>query len=334
MTMNKLTVHKPLWAVLALCLFCAVFPGGAVGADGGEKTLRVGFFPNLTHAHALIAQNLAAEGRGWFEARLPGVAVSWHSFNAGPSAMEALFAKAVDLTYVGPNPVLNAFLRARGGVAVLAGAVRGGAGLVVPAGSSLSRPADFKGKRIATPQLGNTQDIACRYWLTEAGLKVTMTGGDVSLIPVANPSILPLFVKGDVDAAWTVEPWVSRLEMEAGGRLVYEEPAATSLTTVLSVSAALAGAEPDLVRRFAGAHRELTGWIQKNPEEAQQRVAAELTRQMKREFPLALVRHAWPRLIFENAVTDGEFAFALKAAKEAGFVRSEAMSLDKLVARP
>ena len=318
---------KSFLAMLLLCLFIS---SPAIG----QETLRVGFFPNVTHAHALIAQNLAAEGRGWFEARLPEVAITWHSFNAGPSAMEALFAKAIDLTYVGPNPVLNAYLRARGGVAVVSGAVRGGAGLVVPTGSPLSRPADFKGKRIATPQLGNTQDIACRFWLSQAGLKVTMTGGDVNIIPVANPTILSLFVKGDVDAAWTVEPWVSRLEMEAGGCLIYVEPAETSLTTVLSVSAARAEADPDLVRRFIEAHRELTEWIKQNPEEAQKRVADELTRQMKREFPLALVQHAWPRLVFENAVTAEEFEFAFEAAREAGFIKNEDMGLEKLVARP
>jgi NitT/TauT family transport system substrate-binding protein len=317
--------------ISALCLGLALTAGPAFGQ---AKTLRVGFFPNVTHAQALIAQNLAAEGRGWFETRLPGVKITWHSFNAGPSAMESMFAKAIDLAYVGPNPVLNAYLRARGGVAVVAGAVRGGAGLVVPADSSLSQPLDFKGKRIATPQLGNTQDIACRWWLSQAGLKVTMTGGEVKIIPVANPGILPLFVQGEIDAAWTVEPWVSRLEMEAGGKLVYSEPAETSLTTVLSASVEYKEREAELVRKFTEAHRELTEWIKQNPEEAQKRVADELTRQMKREFPLDLVQHAWPRLVFENEVTAGEFEFAFEAAREAGFTKNEGFGLENLVAGP
>jgi len=321
-------IIKLFWAAL-LCLVWLSSP-----AAGAEKTLRVGYFPNVTHAQALIAQNLAAEGRGWFEARLPGVSITWHSFNAGPSAMEALFAEAIDLTYVGPNPVLNAYLRAKGGVNVVAGAVRGGAGLVVPAESSLSQPADFKGKRIATPQLGNTQDIACRWWFSQAGLKVTMTGGDLSIIPVENPGILPLFVKKEIDAAWTVEPWVSRLEMEGGGKLIYAEPAETSLTTVLSAGADYRQREAELVEKFTQAHRELTEWIKQNPEEAQKRVAAELTKQMKREFPLDLVKHAWPRLIFENKVTAGEFEFSFQAAKEAGFIKNEDMGLGGLVAAP
>jgi NitT/TauT family transport system substrate-binding protein len=198
----------------------------------------------------------------------------------------------------------------------------------------MSQPADFKGKRIATPQLGNTQDIACRWWLSQAGLTVTMTGGEVSIIPVANPSILPLFVKGEVDAAWTVEPWVSRLEMEAGGQMVYAEPAETSLTTVLSSSVDYLEREAELAGKFIAAHRELTEWIKQNPEEAQKRVADELTRQMKREFPLDLVQHAWPRLVFENGIMVREFEFSFEAAKEAGFIKNEDMSLEKLVTGP
>lgn len=292
-------------------------------AGAAEKTIRLGYFPNLTHAHALIAQNMAAEGRPWFESRLPGVAIEWQPFNAGPSAMEAIFAKAVDFSYVGPSPVLNSYIRSKGGVRVISGAVRGGAGLVVPQGSSLAAPDDFRGKSIATPQLGNTQDIACRSWLTQAGLKVTMTGGDATIIPTANPAILPLFVRGEVDAAWTVEPWLSRLEMEAGAKLIFAEPAETSITTVLSVAEEYAEAEPELVAALAAAHRELTEWILQNPAEAQKRVADELSRQMRREFPIKLVEHAWPRLVFDNAISRENFDFSLRAARDAGFIQGE-----------
>ncbi len=289
----------------------------------GEREVSVGYFPNITHAHALIAQNMAMEGKGWFEERLPGVTVNWVSFNAGPSAMEALFAKAVDITYVGPGPVLNAFIRSRGGVVVVAGAVRGGAGLVVPNDSSLAAPADFRGKHIATPQLGNTQDIACRQWLIQGGLKVTMTGGDAVVVPSSNPAILTLFTLGQVDAAWTVEPWLSRLEMEAGGRVAYMEPAEKSLTTVLAAGKALLDSEPELVRAFSDAHGELTEWILEHPEEARQRVAAELTRQMRREFPGNVVAHAWPRLIFNSAVRNEEFIASVQAARDAGFIKGD-----------
>lgn len=303
----------------AFCIVISV--SSAFAAE--ERQISVGYFPNITHAHALVAQNMAAEGKGWFEERIPGLSIRWVSFNAGPSAMEALFAKAVDITYVGPGPVLNASIRSNGGVVVIAGAVRGGAGLVVPKGSALNAPADFMGKRIATPQLGNTQDIACRHWLTQAGLRVTMTGGDAVVVPASNPDILTLFTLGEVDAAWTVEPWLSRLEMEAGGRVAYMEPAEESITTVLSTGRDFLDADREFVRAFADAHRELTLWISDNPEEAQKRVAAELTRQMRREFPADIVAHAWPRLLFDSGVTDGEFAVSLQAAKDAGFIKGD-----------
>ena len=288
-----------------------------------EKVLSVGYFPNLTHAPALIAQNMAIEGKGWFEQRLGGVQIKWQAFNAGPSAMEALFAKAIDITYVGPSPVLNAFIRSRGGVFVVSGAVRGGAGLVVPAGSGLTELADFRDKRIATPQLGNTQDVACRYWFSRAGLAVNLTGGDVTIIPTPNATMQLLFTTGQIDAAWTVEPWVSRLELEGGGKLVYAEPVDSSITTVLAVSSAYVDAEPEMAQKFAAAHAELTAWIRQNPDEAKKRVADELSRQTRRPFPLELVERAWPRLVFDNAISEAEFEFSLNAAREAGFIRGE-----------
>lgn len=302
-------------------LFLFVLSCASFAAE--ERQIAVGYFPNITHAHALVAQNMAAEGKGWFEERIPGLAIRWVSFNAGPSAMEALFAKAVDITYVGPGPVLNASIRSGGGVVVLSGAVRGGAGLIVPKDSPLALPADFKGKRIATPQLGNTQDIACRHWLTQAGLRVTMTGGDATVVPASNPDILTLFALGEVDAAWTVEPWLSRLEMEVGGRVAYMEPTEESITTVLSAGRELIESDPGFIRAFAAAHRELTRWMIDNPEEAKKRVAAELTRQMRREFPAAVVERAWPRLLLSSDVTNGEFAASLQAAKDAGFIKGD-----------
>ncbi len=303
-----------------LCLVLLV-PGSARSED---VSVRIGYFPNITHAHALIAQNMAAEGEGWFETRIPGLKLSWVSFNAGPSAMEAFFAKTVDLTYVGPNPALNAFIRAKGReVRVVSGAVRGGAALVVARGQTMKDPADFKGKKIATPQLANTQDIACRAWLKQAGLNVRLNGGDVFIVPTPNASMLGLFTTKGVDAAWTVEPWVSRLELEAGATLVYAEPEAESLTTVLVANDTLLREKPELAKKLVAAHKELNVWIKQHPEEARKRVAAELTRQMRREFPLSLVEHAWPRLSFNTDISRENFEFSLHGAREAGFIKED-----------
>ena len=151
---------------LLLCL--AVLP---LAARAEQTVIRVGYFPNLTHAQGVIGSETTREGRGWFEQRLgPGMTIQWFAFNAGPSAMEAIFAGSIDLTYVGPNPALNAYIRSRGDeIRVLGGAAEGGAALVVAGGGRIQRPADFRGKRVATPQFGNTQDVAARAWLREQG---------------------------------------------------------------------------------------------------------------------------------------------------------------------
>src|SRR5436190_18364670 len=160
-----------------------------------ETKIRVGHFPNITHAQGVIAHALSRQGKGWFEQRLgPGTKIEWFIYNAGPSAMEAIFAKSIDLTYVGPGPALNAYTKSNGEeIRLIAGAANGGAGLVVQADQNLKAAADFRGKKIATPQLGNTQDISFRAWLTDGGLKITHLCGAPRVTPTQNPDQLGLF---------------------------------------------------------------------------------------------------------------------------------------------
>jgi NitT/TauT family transport system substrate-binding protein len=144
----------------------------------GETQLRFGHFPNVTHAQGVIAHHLSRQGKGWYEERLgPNVEIQWFTYNAGPSAMEAIFANSIDATYVGPGPAINAYIKARGeDIRIIANAATGGAALVVQPDGGINAPADFRGKKVATPQLGNTQDVACRAWLTAQGFKVTQLG--------------------------------------------------------------------------------------------------------------------------------------------------------------
>ena len=162
----------------------------AMAAHAEKAVLRVGYFPNITHAQGVIGSQTTRVGHGWFEQRLgPDVTIQWFAFNAGPSAMEAIFAGSIDLTYVGPNPALNAYIRSRGDeIRVLAGAAEGGAALVVAGDGRIKTPADFRGRKLATPQFGNTQDVAARAWLKKQGFKITQTGGDVFILPTANPT--------------------------------------------------------------------------------------------------------------------------------------------------
>lgn len=296
-------------------------------------TLRVGHFPNVTHVQALVAHNLSRQGKGWFEARLgPGVVIEWFVYNAGPSAMEAIFAQSIDLTYVGPSPAINAYAKAQGeDIRIVAGAVDGGAALVVQPDSNLVRPEDFRGKKIATPQLGNTQDVAARAWLAAGGLKITLTGGDAMVIPTANPDQLALFRSKQLDAVWTVEPWVSRLETEAGGKIVLEEKDA--VTTVLVSGAKFLRQRPELARRFVAAHEELTEWIRGHADEAQAMVREELTAEMRAEMNPELVARAWGRIVLTGSVSRDALEQYVAKAKAAGFLRS-APDLSRLIERP
>ena len=297
-------------------LLMALFLSVAIAARAEQITVRIGHFPNITHAQGVIAH-----ANGWFEKQLgPDVKIQWYVYNAGPSAMEAIFADSIDLTYVGPSPALNAYSKSRGDeVRIIAGAARGGNALVVQPDGRIKVPADFKGKMVATPQLGNTQDVECRAWLTRQGFKVTQLGGDVTVLPTANPDQLNLFREGKVDAVWTVEPWITRLENEAGAKVFLERN--DSITTVFISSAKFLREHRDLVKKFAQAHAELTDWILKNPEEAQKLVRDELSAETTRQIPAALVAKAWKRLTFSTEISRPPLEQFVRDAQSAGFMR-------------
>jgi len=319
------------WRLL-LAAFAWAWAPESVSAQQAA-TLRVGHFPNITHVQALVARAFERQGRSWFAQRLgPGVTIEWYAYNAGPSAMEAIFANSLDLTYVGPNPALNAYARSRGAeMRVIAGAVNGGSALVVQGDSALAKPADFKGKRIATPQFGNTQDVAARAWLVAGGLRITQTGGDAQVVPTSNPDQLSLFQSRQLDGVWTVEPWVSRLESEAGGKVLVEEKEA--ITTVLVSSAAFLAKNRDLARRFVAAHRELTEWIRKNPEEAQRMAREELQASFRLEMPPELVARAWSRMTVTADTSREAFQAFVDSAQKVGFLRG-APDLARLIEAP
>ena len=299
------------------------------GPGSGETKIRVGHFPNITHAQGVIAHALSRQGNGWFEQRLgEGTKIEWFVYNAGPSAMEAIFANSIDLTYVGPGPALNAYTKANGEeIRLIAGAANGGAGLVVQADQNLKAPADFHGKKIATPQLGNTQDISCRAWLTEGGLKITQLGGDAQVIPTQNPDQLGLFKEKRVDAVWTVEPWLSRLEQEASGKVIVEEKDAA--TTVLVSSVKFLKDKRELAKKFAQAHAELTDWILKNPEEAQRLIKAELLEETKSDMTPQVITSAWKRIVFTSETPRAPVEKFMQNSVRAGFIKT-APDLSKL----
>ena len=298
-----------------------------------KVTVRFGHFPNITHAQGVVAHALSRQGKGWFEQRLgPNVEIQWFTYNAGPSAMEAIFAGSLDLTYVGQGPALNAHLKSNGEeIRILAGAANGGAALVVRLDGPLKNAADFRGKKIATPQLGNTQDISCRAWLKAQGFKVTQTGGDVIVLPTANPDQLALFQSGSVDAVWTVEPWVTRLERDAKAKVFLEDT--NVITTWLASSVKFLNAHRDLAKKVVNANKELTDWIQAHPEEAQKILIGELKEETKADFAPEAVSQAWKRIRFTTEVSRDLLAKAVQDGKDAGFLKGST-DTSKLVETP
>lgn len=315
-----------IW-IFSIWIF-TIAPSRAIAGD----TIRVGHFPNVTHVQGLVAQHLSRTGRGWFEERLGrDVKIEWYVYNAGPSAMEAILADSIDLTYVGPSPALNAYAKSNGEeIRIIAGAATGGAALVVQPDSPLKQPADFRGKTIATPQLGNTQDVACRAWLAAGGLRITQTGGDASVVPTPNPDQLSLFQRKKLDAVWTVEPWVSRLEREAGGKVLVEQ--SRESITVLVSSVKFVKTKRELAKKFAQAHRELTEWILAHPEEAKQMVRQELAAETRAEVSADLIARAWKRIMLTTDVSPNEYQHFISNAQQAGFMR-KAPDLSQLIER-
>src|SRR5439155_15511033 len=189
--------------------------GSSTAKSSGHVDLRLGYFPNLTHATALVgvANGIFAKDLG------PNVTLQTKTFNAGPAAVEAMFANSLDITYVGPNPAINAFQKSNGqAVRLIAGATSGGAGLVVK--PTINSAADLKGKKLASPQLGNTQDVALRQWLKTKGLNTTPEGGgDVQILPQENSQTLDTFKADQMDGGWVPEPWTSRLVIDGKGKV-------------------------------------------------------------------------------------------------------------------
>jgi NitT/TauT family transport system substrate-binding protein len=302
-----------------------------IAAQSAPVAVRVGYFPNLTHSQPLIGR---ATGR--FEQALGAEAhVEWKAFNAGPSVIEALFAGALDLAYVGPNPTIAGYVRSRGeALRVIAGATSGGAALVVRSRAGIAKPEDFHGKRVASPQLGNTQDVALRAWLQTHGLKTRDKGGDVQVLPVANPDQITLFLRGDIDAAWAPEPWASRLIQEANGKLFLDErdqwPNHQFVTAHLIARASFLKQHPDLVKKWLAAHVEVTDWINANPREARQVLNQQIQKDTSKALVPKLLDEAFSRLHVTYDPIRASLLTSAQQAFDAGFLGRERPDLSSL----
>ncbi|WP_248959874.1 ABC transporter substrate-binding protein [Sphaerisporangium perillae] len=305
MTVRRLRGMAAVSAAVAVTALAAACGGGggssSGGGDGAAKTeVRLGFFPNITHATALVGIK-----KGFFAKALgSNVTLKTASFNAGPAATEAIFSDAVDATYIGPNPAINAWSKSKGqAIKIVAGAASGGVFLVVKDG--INSVEDLKGKKIATPQLGNTQDVAVRYYLQEKGLKTdTKGGGDVSIVPQDNAQTLQTFATGDIDGAWVPEPFASRLVTESKGKILLNEadlwPNKQFVITHLIVRQQFLKEHPDLVKKLIEAHVESNAYIQSDPAGAKEAINAELQDLSGKPLKQEVLDSAFKNITFTN----------------------------------
>ena len=310
------------------CLLCGLLAlfGTACKKSEMERSkepFRIGFFPNITHAQALVGND-----EGAFARALGDIKLDVKQFNAGPSAMEALSSDSIDLTYVGTGPAINTYLKGGRQLRVVAGAVNGGAILVTKTARSAQ---DLKGKTVASPQLGNSQDIALRHWLKAKGLTIADDAkGDVKVTPIANPDILSLFLSNRLAAAWVPEPWGARLIAEGGGHLLVDErdlwPNRAFPTTVIATTTEVLRARPQQVAAILRAHVELTRQWQADPANFARKANEAFGRLTGKKLSDAVLKDAMSRIEPTVQPLPGAMAEAAKHAQELGFVSSSDVS--------
>jgi NitT/TauT family transport system substrate-binding protein len=318
-----------------LLLFLLVLASGCRrDPDVGPPRVNLGYFPNVTHAQALVGIQ-----RGDFaEALGPDVAFRAVAFNAGPSVIEALYAGELDMAYVGPSPIINGFLKSDGEeVRVVAGSAENGIVIVGNKRRGISTLQQLKGRTIATPQVANTQDISARYYITqELGSPIGRRAGETTVIPISNADILNLFQKDQLDAAWIPEPWASRMEQEGLVVVIAEEKdlwegGRFALTSVIARRAFLEK-RPELVAKVLGVHARLTQEIAADPNAAIPMINARIEAVSGKRLPVRVLEQALTRCTFTTAIDRDSFARFFEKGRALRYYRHRSLDLDRLIA--
>ena len=312
--------------LLALVLVTALLTAGCGGEgdqDQGSDSrvpIRLGYFPNITHAPAIVGLE-----EGLFEESLGAdVELQTQTFNAGPQAIEAIFSDGLDATFIGPSPAINAYAKSNGeAVRVVSGATSGGAYLVVK--PEVASAQDLRSKRVATPQAGNTQDVALRTWLTGQGVKVAGDGPpDVEILPQENSQTLETFRSGTIAGAWVPEPWASRLVLEAGGKVLVDErelwPEGKYATTLLIVRTEFLEEHPEVVEGLVKGLVAAIDFMGASPDEAKRSTGSAIGRITGRSLPAEVIDRAWNNLNFTVDPIASSLAKSAEDAAKLGFI--------------
>ncbi|HXV66156.1 MAG TPA: ABC transporter substrate-binding protein [Nitrosopumilaceae archaeon] len=291
--------------------------------------VRIAFFPTVNHLVPIVAIE-----KGFFAGEL-GTELFLDSkiFDSGPQVIEAMFAKSIDIAYVGPGPVINGFLKSETReLKILAGAASGGASFVIHPNSKINSAEDLPGKKIAAPQIGNSQDVSLRNYLSQNGLLPAEKGGSVIVLNLENPDIYTLFVKGDIDAAWVPEPWATRLVHELGGkRLFFEEdlwPEKKFTSALLIARTAYIEENPIIIQKLIDANNKTVNWINENPDDSELIFNQFIEKELGKPFPPDVVSKSLENIaITSDPIEESIFIFA-ERANTLGYLGRNGYDLD------
>jgi len=327
-------VIVPIMAIV-LCVFGGCDHNETTNANGNANAVRLGYFPNVTHAQALIGVS-----RGDFQKALGSeVKLEPQTFNAGPSVIEAVFAGHVDMAYIGPSPILNGFFQSKGEeVRVVAGSGTNGVLVIGNKKRGITKLEQLRGARVATPQLGNTQDISAKYYLThDLGAKLKSDQGDTDVIPIANPDIETLFEKDQLDAAWVPEPWGTRIIDRGLAVLIEEEknlwPEKSFPITNVIVRREFLEKHEDLVVKLLQAHIKITRELQQDPQSFAISLNDELKRLTSKALPPAVIEGALKYTGFDVDPSAAAFEKFFSMGKELGILKAETLDVNKLIVK-
>jgi NitT/TauT family transport system substrate-binding protein len=310
---------RALPILLAVTLVACSAPAAGQGGDD-KLTLRLGYFPNVTHATAIVG----VEGGIFAEKLGSDVTLSPQTFNAGGDVVEAIFNGGLDASYIGPSPAINAFAQSGGdALRIISGAASGGAFLVVS--PDITSPEQLAGAKLGSPQLGNTLDVALRAWLLEQGFETDLEGGgEVSILPQLNADILTSFSAGELDGAWVPEPWATLMIEQAGGHVLVDErdlwPEGRFVTTHLVVASTFLTEHPDVVKRLLEGQVAANEFVNEKPEEAQESVASAIAELTGSDTDPQILAAAWKNLEFTYDPIASSLAESAAHAEELGLL--------------
>jgi len=303
--------------------------------ETNQDVLRVAFFPSIGHAVPIIGLE-----NGIFQEKIgKEIKIETKIFDSGPQVIESIFANSIDVAYVGPGPVINGFLKSDGmDIKILSGAASGGASFIVQPNSGLDLIENFDGKRIASPQISNSQDVSLRHYLASNGLKPVEKGGTVFVLNVSNPDIYTLFAKGDIDGAWVSEPWATMLVEELDGvRLFNEEklwPDGQFASVLLIARTNYLENNPEIIQNWINSHEETVSWINSNPDKSTVIFSEFLKKYMGKSLPPKIIDESFLNLeITSNPIKNSVLTFA-ERADSLGYLGRDGYNLDGIFYQP